>query len=274
MQGSTNTAHAVCENQGVDKVAVASAFCKASTHYDNYAQFQRDVGQRLLAKMPNDLSGKTVLDLGCGTGYFAEKLLARGASVICADLSPGMLLEAKQRCGEHKVTYLLADAEELPIESNSVDYVFSSLALQWCADLSNPLREIKRVIKSNEHRGSAFFSTLLDGSLSELKHAWASIDSYQHVNDFITSNQVKIALAQARCAEYELDCPTVTLWYQSAFELMRDLKGIGANHVVGRSQGLTSRKTFMQVEHAYQVFKNQFGLLPASYQVCLGVIHL
>ncbi|MCG9682696.1 malonyl-ACP O-methyltransferase BioC [Vibrio sp. Isolate23] len=254
-----------------DKSAIAEAFGKAANTYDSHAAFQREVGERLLERLPQNLFGKTVLDLGCGTGYFSEKLRERGALVICCDLSQQMLNKAKERCGSERVKYQQADAESLPFRDSSVDYVFSSLALQWCENLSLPLREMRRVIKP---QGKAYFSTLLDGSLKELKCAWREIDSYQHVNDFISSNQVKIALAQSGNQNHHLDLPTMTVWYDTAFALMRDLKGIGANHVNGRSHGLTSRSTLLQVERAYRQFKNHQGLLPATYQVCLGVIHL
>lgn len=254
-----------------DKSAIAEAFGKAAKTYDAHAAFQRDVGHRLLQNIPNDLSGKTILDVGCGTGYFSQQLSLRGAKVICLDLSKGMLDAAHQRCGDFGFTYQLGDADSLPLKNDSVDMVFSSLALQWCNDLAVPLREMRRVVKQN---GLICFSTLLDGSLHELKQAWMKIDSYQHVNDFIGFNQVKIALAQSGCTNHSLDLPTITVWYDTAFSLMRDLKGIGANHVSGRAQGLTRRKSLIQVEQAYQELKNQHGLLPATYQVCLGVIHL
>ncbi|MBN3571462.1 malonyl-ACP O-methyltransferase BioC [Vibrio neptunius] len=254
-----------------DKSAIAEAFGKAASTYDNHAAFQREVGERLLAKLPQDLGGKTVLDLGCGTGYFSEKLRDRGAMVICCDLSPSMLDKAQQRCGFERMAYRQGDAEFLPFDDRSIDYVFSSLALQWCDDLSRPLREIRRVLKPH---GKAYFSTLLDGSLKELKSAWGEVDAYQHVNDFISSNQVKIALAQSGNHRNHLDLPTMIVWYDTAFALMRDLKGIGANHVNGRSDGLTHRSALLKVERAYRQFKNHQGLLPATYQVCLGVIHL
>ncbi|RTZ15649.1 malonyl-[acyl-carrier protein] O-methyltransferase BioC [Vibrio aquaticus] len=255
----------------VNKQAIADAFGRAAKSYDQHAAFQRDVGERLLAKMPEDLSGKTVLDIGCGTGYFSYELLKRGAQVICFDLSPDMLEAAKEKCGDDHVMYKQGDAEQLPFANNSVDYVFSSLALQWCDDLAIPLREIKRVVRP---QGQAFLSTLLDGSLFELKKAWAKIDSYQHVNEFISANQVKIALAQSECHSHQLDLAPITVWYDTAFALMRDLKGIGATHVDGRAQGLTNRKALLGVDKAYQTHRNHQGLLPATYQVCLGVIQL
>ncbi|MDN3609669.1 malonyl-ACP O-methyltransferase BioC [Vibrio ostreicida] len=254
-----------------DKTAIAEAFGRAAHTYDAHASFQRDVGHQLLAQLPHDLRGKRVLDLGCGTGFFSEELRQRGANVVCCDLSLEMLLMAKTRCGQKDVIYQQGDAESLPMATNTFDYVFSSLALQWCQDLSRPLKEMRRVTKPG---GQLVFSTLLEGSLKELKRAWASIDSYQHVNHFVTLNQVNIALAQADCSEHDLDLPAITVWYDSAFSLMRDLKGIGANYVSGRSHGLTRRHSLIQVEKAYQLYRNQQGLVPATYQVCLGVIYL
>lgn len=256
---------------GQDKSAIAEAFGKAATTYDKHAEFQRDVGHRLLDKLPRDLSGLKLLDLGCGTGYFSEQMVKRGAEVVCADLSVGMLESAKQRCGASVSLYQQADAEQLPFEDGCFDIVFSSLALQWCDDLSSPLKEMKRVVAVG---GRVIFSTLLDGSLFELEKSWSKIDAHQHVNHFITINQVKIALAQSSCTAHQLDLPTITVWYDTAFELMRDLKGIGANHVSGRSQGLTSRRMLQLVEREYREFKNHQGFLPATYQVCLGVIQL
>ncbi|MEZ8731597.1 malonyl-ACP O-methyltransferase BioC [Vibrio splendidus] len=256
---------------GQDKSAIAEAFGKAATTYDKHAEFQRDVGHRLLDKLPRDLSGLKVLDLGCGTGYFSEQMVKRGAEVVCADLSVGMLERAEQRCGASVSLYQQADAEQLPFEDGCFDIVFSSLALQWCDDLSSPLKEMKRVVAVG---GRVIFSTLFDGSLFELEKSWSKIDAHQHVNHFITINQVKIALAQSSCTAHQLDLPTITVWYDTAFELMRDLKGIGANHVSGRSQGLTSRRMLQLVEREYREFKNHQGFLPATYQVCLGVIQL
>ncbi|EGU30081.1 malonyl-ACP O-methyltransferase BioC [Vibrio scophthalmi] len=256
----------------IDKNAIAEAFGKAALGYDQHAAFQRDVGTRLINQLPSDLSSYRILDVGCGTGYFSQQLRDRGAEVVAFDLSRAMLQQAKNRCGEERVHYQQGDAEQLPFADNQFDYVFSSLALQWCQDLAVPLREMRRVTKPG---GQLLFSTLLDGSLRELKQAWAKIDTYQHVNDFISLNQVNIALAQSHCHTHHLDLPAIVVWYDSALGLMRDLKGIGANHVVGRSQGLTSRHSLRQLEREYQIFRQEHqGLLPATYQVCLGIINL
>ncbi|UAB69303.1 malonyl-ACP O-methyltransferase BioC [Vibrio sp. SCSIO 43132] len=252
-----------------DKRAISESFGRAAATYDQHAAFQRQVGHLLLDKMPEDLTGKIILDLGCGTGYFSEILATRGAKVVAADLSEAMLSATEHRCVGLNVHCENVDADSLPFSDDSFDFVFSSLALQWCDDLSVPLREIQRVVKPG---GKAWFSTLLDGSLIELKNAWSKVDAYQHVNAFLSSKQVKLALAQAGCSTHHIDSFPITLRYNSALELMRDLKGIGANYVEGRSVGLVTKSKLKDVDKAYRRLYAHQGLLPATYQVCLGEI--
>ncbi|OBT15990.1 malonyl-[acyl-carrier protein] O-methyltransferase BioC [Vibrio sp. UCD-FRSSP16_10] len=251
------------------KLAIADAFGRAAGHYDKHAQFQRDVVDTLLSDLPLCLSGYRILDVGCGTGYFTEQLILRGASVVALDLSEKMLDQARLRCAD-KATYCIGDAESLPFADEEFDVAVSSLALQWCVDLSVPLSELLRVIKPT---GSALFSTLVDGSLFELRKAWSAVDQYQHVKQFIEQNQVNIALAQAGSQSYHLDYKLMTYWYDSAFDLMKDLKGIGATQIGGRSQGLTKKSTLLKVEQAYQDLFQHHLRLPATYRVCLGRIN-
>ena len=51
----------------------------------------------LLSWLPEDLSGKQVLDAGCGTGAFSIACARRGATVVGIDLSPSLVELAKQR---------------------------------------------------------------------------------------------------------------------------------------------------------------------------------
>lgn len=251
-----------------EKQAIASAFGRAAPSYDQHAQFQRDVVDKLLQRLPVSLIGKRILDVGCGTGYLTEKLIQRGATVVALDLSDKMLEQARLRCGE-LATYYLGDAEALPFDDDSFDYVVSSLALQWCDDLSVPIRDMKRVCKVGGH---VLFSTLAEGSLDELKQAWSYVDQYQHVREFVTQKAIKIALAQSNCDGSQVDLAKMTYWYRSAFELMKDLKGIGATQIGGRSHGLTKKSSLVKVEQVYQKLFQTNLKLPATYQVCLGLI--
>jgi len=53
--------------------------------------------QSILDMLPLELSGRRVLDAGCGTGALAAALAARGARVVAVDLSPTMVELARQR---------------------------------------------------------------------------------------------------------------------------------------------------------------------------------
>ena len=55
--------------------------------------------QTLLDWLPPDLSGKRVLDAGCGTGALAVECARRGARVVAVDLSPQLVDVARQRIG-------------------------------------------------------------------------------------------------------------------------------------------------------------------------------
>ena len=53
--------------------------------------------ERLLAALPDDLSGARVLDAGCGAGQMTQALAARGAEVVAVDLSPQLIDDGAQR---------------------------------------------------------------------------------------------------------------------------------------------------------------------------------
>lgn len=54
----------------------------------------------LLSWLPDDLTGRRVLDAGCGTGALAVEAARRGAAVVAVDIAPGLIEIAKQRSAE------------------------------------------------------------------------------------------------------------------------------------------------------------------------------
>lgn len=92
--------------------------------------------------------GDAVLDVGCGTGVLAEAAADRvgdAGSVTGIDVNPDMLAVAAQR--PSRIGWRQADAQQLPLESGSVDAVVSSFVLMFVADRVRALREMARVAR-------------------------------------------------------------------------------------------------------------------------------
>lgn len=66
----------------------------------------------MLSRLPEDLTGRRVLDAGCGTGAMAEILAERGAEVVAIDISPQLVSIAESRIPAdltHKITFASGD---------------------------------------------------------------------------------------------------------------------------------------------------------------------
>lgn len=254
------------------KQQVAAAFSRAAATYDSVAEFQRAVGARLLSLLPRQQTQAPVsqwLDIGCGTGYFCEQLQQRwpNAQGLGLDLAEGMLNVARKRCPT--LSYICADAEQLPLQDNSQDLVFSSLALQWCSDFSSVLSEIKRVLKPG---GVLLFSSLADGSLIELRNSWQAVDNASHVNQFRALSQYQDLTLSSGLPVLDLHCHTHTYHYAKVRDLTHELKHLGADHLqAGRAQGLVSRQGFQRLLDTYEGYRQTQGL-PATWQVIYGVL--
>ena len=89
--------------------------------------------------------GCRLLDVACGSGVVATAALARGADAAGVDFSPAMLAEARRRLPG--VEFHEADAEALPMASDSVDAVVSNFGLHHFPFPSRALAEARRVLR-------------------------------------------------------------------------------------------------------------------------------
>lgn len=93
------------------------------------------------------------LEIGAGTGYFSLNLMRAGVldSVVCTDISPGMLsaLEANaRRLGlSDRVQTQVGEAESLPLESGSFDLIVGHAVLHHLPDLPAAFFEFCRLLR-------------------------------------------------------------------------------------------------------------------------------
>ncbi|XP_056391911.1 putative methyltransferase DDB_G0268948 [Hyla sarda] len=71
------------------------------------------------------------LDVGCGTGRYTLPLAPHFKKVVGIDISESQINVAKQNTSLDNVSYMVAAAEKLPMENNSVDLVNAALAAHW-----------------------------------------------------------------------------------------------------------------------------------------------
>lgn len=92
--------------------------------------------------------GQRILDLAAGTGASSVALAGRGATVVAADFSPGMIAEGKRRHGGiPNLSFVQADATQLPFADDEFDAVTMSFGLRNVNEPKKALRELLRVTK-------------------------------------------------------------------------------------------------------------------------------
>jgi len=263
----------------LQKRDIRRSFNKSAGHYDEVAVLQRQVADELLQRL--DIIKTpfySILDAGCGTGYAIGPLMQHypKARLIALDLADEMLRHARsrQRSVISKLNpwarsplFLCSDLEQLALENDSVDFIYSSLSLQWCNDVERVFKEWKRVLKPG---GMLLFSTLGPDTLKELRQCWQAVDGGEHVHGFMDMHNIGDALLSAGFAEPVMDVDNYTLTYSSVIDLMRDLKTLGAvNASHNKTKTLTGKRRIKQLAEQYENYR-QDARLPASYEVVFG----
>jgi malonyl-CoA O-methyltransferase len=247
----------------ISKQDVARAFSQAAGQYDAYALIQQRLATRLLDGLPACMP-EQVLDLGCGTGYCMPHLqrFYPSARISGLDIAPGMLARAHSVYGD-QFAWLCADAEHIPLPAASVDLVYSNLAVQWCESFSDMLKEIKRVLRPGGH---FVFTTLADGTLQELRQAWAAVDDTTHVHPFPTEQALVMLARDSELTVVDVQCYDDIAWYKDVRQLTDSLKRVGAHNMQHQRSGLGGRAQLKAWMQTMESFRTQQGL-PARYRV-------
>jgi SAM-dependent methyltransferase len=111
------------------------------------------------ARLLGDVSGRRVLEIGCGGGQCGRWLVSRGAHAVGIDLSSGQLRHSRRLDGETGISLPVAqaDAGRLPFPDGAFDLACSAYgALPFVADAAAVVREVARVLRPD---GRFVFST-------------------------------------------------------------------------------------------------------------------
>jgi ubiquinone/menaquinone biosynthesis C-methylase UbiE len=121
--------------------SIAEEFDRIMNRYDLQRRLET-VFDTLLGRY--DLTGRTVLDAGCGTGWFSLWAYRRGADVTAVDIGPRLLAQVRRKCPARTV---VGDVLDLQFEDGSFDAVISSECIEHTCDPPRAVREIIRVCR-------------------------------------------------------------------------------------------------------------------------------
>lgn len=97
--------------------------------------------------LAGDVTGRRILDAGCGSGPLSAALRDRGADVTGIDASAGMLALARRRLGADAALHVVDLSDPLPFADGAFDDVVASLVLHYLEDWGPALAELRRVLK-------------------------------------------------------------------------------------------------------------------------------
>jgi SAM-dependent methyltransferase len=207
------------------------------------------------------------LDLGT-PGEAVRAALARVGSVgtIVAVGAPPDIAAA------HRERSVVADEEALPFGEGAFDLVVSALALQFANDLPGVLVQIRRALKPD----GLFLAALLGGeTLAELRQSFAAAESEieggvsPRVAPFADLRDLGALMQRAGFALPVADADRLTVRYDSAFVLMRDLRRMGAtNALLDRRRTPLRRATLMRMAEIYgERFADADGRARATFEI-------
>jgi SAM-dependent methyltransferase len=165
-----------------------------------------------------------------------------------------------------------ADEEALPFADGSLDLVVSALSLQWVNDLPGTLAQIRRALKPD----GLFMAALLGGdTLTELRQSFASAEAEieggasPHVSPFADVRELGALLQRAGLALPVADVDKLTVRYATPFDLMADLRGMGAtNALIERRRAPLKRGTLRRMAEIYaDRFSDGDGRLRATFEI-------
>lgn len=117
-------------------------------------------------------AARHVLELGCGPGHFwreTRDLRPPAWRVVCTDLSPGMVAEARRELNsEAGLRFAAADAQALPFPDGCFDLVLANFMLYHVPDRPRALAEVRRVLRPGGQFAAATVGRGHMGGLREL----------------------------------------------------------------------------------------------------------
>ncbi|MEM8975584.1 MAG: methyltransferase domain-containing protein [Pseudomonadota bacterium] len=214
---------------------------------------------------------KDALNLSASTGQLerAFQLLSNVRSIASSESSKALAEFARSRV---LADVLVVDEEMLAFEAESYDLITSALTLQYVNDLPGTLTQIRRALKPD----GLFMGALVGGAtLTELRQATLAAEeeltggASPRVAPMADVRDLGALLQRAGFALPVADSDVITVTYQTAFDLMRELKAMGASNVLmERRRVPMTRSLVTRIAEIYQErFATEDGRIAATFEI-------
>lgn len=227
---------------------------------------------------------RALLDAGCGTGaslpLLREKYPLAGYTGL--DQVPALLEHARRRHGAAgmralvgKLTgkgpqpprFIEGDLAQTGLAPESMDLVWSNMALHWHPRPHDVLNEWRRVLKTG---ALVMFSCLGPSTLIELRDALANAGLQTQTPTFVDMHDFGDLLIEKGFADPVMDQEVLTLTYRTPQSLLADVRALGGNPALARRASLPSRQWRDRLLQALEERRGANGLINLSIEVAYG----
>jgi len=248
-----------------------------------YGEVARRMDERLRLVR---LEPAQLLDAGCGAGAQIPLLHARypNAHFIGQDHNAGLLKLAQQSA--HKIyphgvqawigrlrgrppatSWIHQDLAQTGLDPESLDFVWSNLALHWHPAPHEVLQEWGRIIRPN---GLVFFSCFGPATMQELRQALSTAGLTTATPSFVDMHDFGDLLIEKGFADPVMDQEVLTLTYASPEKLLHDVKNLGGNPALGRKATLTTPQWRQRLLNALEQQRRPDGRIHLTIEVAYG----
>jgi malonyl-CoA O-methyltransferase len=128
---------------------IAAAYNDWAQTYDSNVNPTRDLAATVLRNAGLPISGRRVIEVGCGTGRNTAWLAQKAVSIVACDFSDEMLARARGHVSEANVQFIQHDIRKpWPLPGASADIVVAMLILEHVENLTAFFAEAARVLNS------------------------------------------------------------------------------------------------------------------------------
>jgi malonyl-CoA O-methyltransferase len=225
------------------------------------------------------IAPQRVLDAGCGAGADLAMLQADypAAQIVGIDAAAQMAAVAKTPGarsllsrllpGKAGIDVLTGDFADLPFGPNSLDLVWSNLALHWHPQPDRVFAEWRRVLRVE---GLLMFSNFGPDTLRELRSAFAEVDQDAHVLPFVDMHDFGDQLVEAGFSTPVMDMEVITVTYDTAQALLADVRALGGNPLATRPRSLMGKGAGVRLRAALERGRRADGKLALTFEVIYG----